>query len=235
MTEQRSKATRIVATAAAVLVAVGVLSFAAPGTAAAAGPREPVIFVHGWNSSPSTWNTMVTNFKNAGYRSDELFAWGYNTSQSNVTTAAQFGVFVDQVRAQTGAAKVDVISHSMGGLSTRYCIKFGSCANKVDDWVSLAGPNHGTLISGLCSLFIASCRDMATGSSFLANLNAGDETPGTLVSWSTWRSPWCDGVIWPTSSTSLSGADNFTTGCILHSSLTTNTTVFNQVFARVND
>jgi triacylglycerol lipase len=56
--------------------------------------------------------------------------------------------FLSSARS-TGAAKVDVVSHSMGALPTRLCIKFGSCAGRVDDWESIASPNHGTALAAL--------------------------------------------------------------------------------------
>ena len=84
---------------------------------------EPIVFVHGWNSSGSTWNTMASRFRADGWTAAQTVQWSYNTSQSNATTAAQLSTLVDQVRASTGSAKVDLISHSMGGLSTRYYVK----------------------------------------------------------------------------------------------------------------
>jgi hypothetical protein len=55
------------------------------------------------------------------------------------------------------------------------------------------------------------------GSTFLNDLNAGDETPGT-VKWWTWWSP-CDEVINPDSSVALTGATNTQTACLSHSAL----------------
>jgi triacylglycerol lipase len=132
---------------------------------------------------------------------------------------------VAQIKAATGAAKVDIITHSMGGLSTRYYLKnLGGTAN-VDDWVSLGGPNHGTGWAYLC--FTTPCVQMRPGSSFLNALNATDETPGS-VNYGTWWSP-CDEVINPDESTVLSGATNTKTSCIFHSSHLTNSTVYGQV------
>jgi triacylglycerol lipase len=198
------------------------LAVALPSSAAA---HDPILFVHGWNSNSSTWTTMVNRFAADGWTPAELNNWSYNTSQSNATTASQIQTKVDQILAATGAAKVDLISHSMGGLSTRYYVKNLGGGAKVDDWVSLGGPNHGTDTANFC--FSTACSEMRVGSTFLKNLNSGDETPGT-VNWLTWWSP-CDEVINPDSSVALSGATNTQTACMSHSSLHEDATVYSQV------
>jgi triacylglycerol lipase len=202
---------------------VAVLAAALPSTAAA---HDPILFVHGWNANSSTWTTMVNRFAADGWTAAELNNWSYNTSQSNATTAGQIQTKVDQILAATGAAKVDLISHSMGGLSTRYYVKNLGGGAKVDEWVSLGGPNHGTNTANYC--FSTACSEMRIGSTFLNNLNAGDETPGTTVNWLTWWSP-CDEVINPDSSVALSGATNRQTACLSHSALHEDATVYAQV------
>ena len=57
---------------------------------------------------------------------------------------------VDEIRQQTGWASVDIISHSMGGLSSRYYLRNLGGQSFVDAWVSLAGPNHGTDTARFC-------------------------------------------------------------------------------------
>jgi triacylglycerol lipase len=195
---------------------------------AAAGP-DPIVFVHGWNSSGSTWNTMAGRFKADGRPASHLVQWSYNTSQSNATTASQLAQEIDRVLAATGATKVDVITHSMGGLSSRYYTKNLGGAAKVDAWVSLGGPNHGTDAAYWCGG--ASCTEMRPGSSFLNALNSGDETPGASR-YATWWSP-CDSIINPDSSVALSGATNTRTACLGHSDLHADATVYGQVKAFV--
>jgi triacylglycerol lipase len=195
------------------------------GTAPTALANDPILFVHGWNSSSSTWNTMVNRFAADGWTSAELNNWSYNTSQSNATTASQIKAKVDGIISATGAAKVDIITHSMGGLSSRYYVKNLGGDLKVDEWVSLGGPNHGTDTANFC--FSTACSEMRIGSSFLTALNSGDETPGA-VSYRTWWSP-CDSVINPDSSVSLSGATNTKTACLSHSNLHQDATVYGQV------
>ena len=205
----------------AALAAV-VLGLALPASAAA---HDPILFVHGWNSSSSTWTTMVSRFQADGWTSSELNNWSYNWHQSNATTASEIRSKVDGILAATGATKVDVITHSMGGLSSRYYAKNLGGDAKIDDWVSLGGPNHGTNTARFC--FDTSCVEMRPGSAFLSSLNSGDETPGA-VNYGTWWSP-CDEVINPDSSVPLTGAANSQTACLTHSALHENATVYAQV------
>ncbi len=210
---------------ASALVLAGLAGSGTPASAQAA--PDPIVFVHGWNSSASTWNTMIDRFVAAGYPRDRMLAITYNSNQSNATIANQVRDAVATLRSRTGAATVDIVTHSMGGLSSRYYLKNLGGTSVVDEWVSLGGPNHGTSTAYLCYLFSAGCRDMIPGSSFLNNLNAGDETPGAVRYGTFWSS--CDEVINPDSSTVLTGATNTGVGCLGHSALLSNADVFTQV------
>ncbi|MCZ7462403.1 esterase/lipase family protein [Streptomyces sp. WMMC940] len=183
---------------------------------AQAETRNPVVFVHGLSSSAGTWNTWVGKFKADGYDSSELFTWSYDWKQSNKTTASQLAAKVAQVRAATGAERVDIVTHSMGALSARWYVKFNGGTSYVDDFVSVAGVNHGTDLSAFCA-FYTSCWEMVAGSSFLGTLNSGDETPGSvgyLALYST-----CDALVNPDSSAKLNGATNVSVGCISHNDM----------------
>ena len=204
-----------------VALVVTLASFAVPATASA---QDPILFVHGWNSSGSVWNTMISRFSADGWTAGQLNNWSYNHRQSNATTAGEVKAKVDGILAATGASKVDIITHSMGGLSSRYYLK-NLDSSKVDEWVSLGGPNHGTDTANFC--FDTSCTEMRIGSKFLSALNATDETPG-LVNYRTWWSP-CDSVINPDSSVSLVGAVNTQTPCLGHSDLHQDAAVYAQV------
>ena len=132
------------------------------------------------------------------------------------TTAGQFGQYVDKVLAATGAAKVDIVGHSQGGMMPRYYLKFLGGASKVGTLVGLAPSNHGTDLDGLVEAvrslpggndfvgaLCASCVQQEVGSDFLTNLNAGGDTvPGvdyTVVATRT------DEVVTPYTSAYLSG------------------------------
>jgi len=188
---------------------------------------DPILFVHGWSGSASNWNTMIGRFEKDGYTKTQLRAYSYNTSQSNKTTAETIVKSeVEKLKKETGASKVDIVAHSMGSLNSRWYIKFVKEGEaNVDDWVSLGGPNHGTSTANFC--FSTACTEMRVGSTFLSELNAGDETPGA-VNYGTWWSP-CDEFINPDSSVPLSGATNTETACISHLALLTDETVYKGV------
>ena len=196
-----------------------------PATASA---HDPILFVHGWSESGTIWNTDISRFQADGWTSAELNNWSYNTSQSNATTASQISTKIDQILAATGATKVDLITHSMGALNTRYYLKNLGGTAKVDDWVSLGGPNHGTNTANFCSS--AACVEMRIGSTFLNNLNATDETPGA-VNYRTWWSS-CDTIV--PDGVPISGATNTQTACLGHNDLYSDATVYAQVRDFVN-
>ena len=93
--------------------------------------------------------------------------------------------------ASTGAAKVDLVGHSQGGMMPRYYIKNLGGAAKVNMLVGLAPSNHGTTIDGINTLLddftilgvpftrvlgCISCTEQVLPSSFMTSLNAGGDT-----------------------------------------------------------
>src|SRR4051794_24860937 len=216
-TARRCAAFFALAFAAACSGDTGLLTAPGPNAALLAPPpppHYPIIFVHGYNASASTWNTMVARFKLDGYTDHELINWSYDYRLSNATTAFLISSKVDSVLVATGAHHVDIITHSMGALSARYYVRnlLLSTDRRVDAVVSLGGTNHGTTTGFGCTP--VSCSEMRPYSSFVSRLNSTDETWGTHR-YATWWSP-CDEVIFPQNSAKLSGATNTQTACILH-------------------
>jgi triacylglycerol lipase len=206
--------------------AMAICLSAAALTPTASFAVDPILFVHGCSRTASDWKTMIGRFEKDGWKKLQLSAYSCNTSQSNKTTAETVVKSeVEKLLSSTGASKVDIVAHSMGSLNTRWYIKFLGGESKVDDWVSLGGPNHGTTFANF--RFSVSCVEMRPNSTFLNELNAGDETPGA-VSYGTWWSP-CDEIINPDSSVPPSGATNTETACISHLNLAQDETVYTQV------
>lgn len=200
--------------------------------------KNPIIFIHGINSTASIWQLMKERFSSEPgwtFANQPLYFWQYDWVYSNAYSATLLSSAVNEVLAKhPGTTRVDFIAHSMGGLVGRYYIKNFSGAIKVDDFAMLGTPNHGTekvpgsTPGAICYVLTDSCKEMTYYSSWLNSLNSGDETPGT-VNYGTWRSE-CDGWVVPSISTFIVGAvSRLTPWCMSHSDLYKDLTVYQQV------
>lgn len=160
----------------------------------AAHPR-PVVLVHGTiENQKSIWSAAAPLLKNDGYCVFSLnfgagiFTFGQFYGLDPVASDAnEIASFVDKVRSRTGAAQVDLVGHSLGGLASRYYVEALGGAPKVGNLVAIAAPHGGTTFSGIASLakvfpgvdkvfvysWCKSCQDQVAGSSFLENFNSG--------------------------------------------------------------
>jgi triacylglycerol lipase len=211
------RAKRAIAAAILGLLAVGT----APATVAAAD-SDPVLLVHGWRGSPSTWADMIARFDAAGRHAEAIALPG----QDNIKNGAAIRDFI----ASKGWEHVDIVAQSMGGLSARYFIKtIGT--TKVDTYVSLGTPQYG--VTAACLLLSSQGGQMCPSSSFLRNLNAGDDTP-TDVYWTTIYSR-TDGTV-PNSSSRLDGGacHVFEDPGVPHNDMDNDATIFGHVLDATN-
>jgi triacylglycerol esterase/lipase EstA (alpha/beta hydrolase family) len=186
---------------------------------------QPVVLVHGTFADMSnSWQAISPLLKNNGYCVFALNYGDYNGSGAigvygvdDIPTSAQeLNVFVDKVRAATGAAEVDVVGHSQGGMMPRYYLKYLGGASEVRALVGLSPSNHGTTLDGLFILsnffpganqftgaLCPACEQQRVDSAFITNLNAGGETvPG--VDYTVIQTRY-DTVVTPYTSAFLSG------------------------------
>ncbi|MDQ3725595.1 MAG: lipase family protein [Actinomycetota bacterium] len=186
---------------------------------------QPVILVHGTFADMSnSWQAISPLLKNNGYCVFALNYGDYNGSGAigvygvdDIRVSAQeLSAFVDKVLAATGAAEVDIVGHSQGGMMPRYYVKFLGGAAKVRALVGLSPSNHGTTLNGLFILsnffpganqftgaLCPACEQQRAGSAFITELNSGGETvPG--VEYTVIQTRY-DTVVTPYTSAFLSG------------------------------
>ncbi|WP_431946537.1 esterase/lipase family protein [Actinacidiphila sp. bgisy167] len=189
----------------------------------AAHPR-PVVLVHGtFGNSVDNWLGLAPYLVKRGYCVYSL-DYGqlpgvplFHGLGSIAASAGQLADHVDRVLAATGAAKVDIVGHSQGGVMPRHYINFLGGAPKVNALVGLAPSNHGTDLGGLLRLLPyfpgaaeaiehltpQALTDQMAGSAFLTRLNAGGDTlPGIRYTVIATR---YDEVVTPYTSQFLSG------------------------------
>ena len=67
-------------------------------------------------------------------------------------SSVQIAEFIENVKVQTEASKVDLIGHSEGAFQSLYVSKFGGVASIIDKIVAVAPPTHGTSFGNLYKL-----------------------------------------------------------------------------------
>lgn len=180
--------------------------------------KDPVVFVHGFLGGSWNFDILKEYLKADGWPPEYLFAINYSDNTGcNEKNAEELKTFIDNVLSTTGKSKVDIVAHSMGGLSTRYYIKYLGGDVKVSDVVTLGTPNHGTLCAGV-AVVTCGAQQMIPKSDFLNKLNSGDETPGQNVKWTQiWSNT--DECNCPPTNSILDGALNVMVTGVGHASL----------------
>ena len=109
--------TRIGRALVACALLLATAGLAAPAARAQRG-HVPIVFVHGSSGSAGQFESQAMRFTSNGYEHDELHVFEYDTSvplsANEAQVHAQLDAFVAQVRARTGARRVDVLAHSRG-------------------------------------------------------------------------------------------------------------------------
>lgn len=154
--------------------------------AVAQAAADPVVIVNGTLSPQFVTEPLAARLRADGYTVRTFVLTDLGTGDIR-NTARDLATFVAQVRRETGAARVDLIGHSQGGLVERQFVKTEGGAAVVDSLIMLGSPNHGTTVASLVEMFaggdclgIVACQQMATNSPYVQALNAGDDTIGNV-------------------------------------------------------
>ncbi len=108
------------------------------------GPR-PVILLHGYAMNRA--NFLPLAYRLARAELGPIFGFEYWTLGRVAAGARQLGWFVDQVREATGAAEVDLVGHSMGGVVARYYITLAGGDPYVRNLITIGSPHAGADVS----------------------------------------------------------------------------------------
>ena len=113
-------------------------------TAEAGRRRDPVLLVHGYGCSRAAWWWLRRRLEAAG--------WSVATINLEPVCASiehyvdPLARRIDEVLAQTGADRLLLVGHSMGGLvARRYLQRFGNA--RVAKLVTLGTPHHGSQLA----------------------------------------------------------------------------------------
>jgi triacylglycerol esterase/lipase EstA (alpha/beta hydrolase family) len=123
--------------------------------------QTPVVLLHGYFHNRSGFDFMSNELRERGFR--WVHGMNYNPIRSSVPDLAErFAVTVQDVMDVSGADKVHVVGHSLGGVIVRWFVQELGGHKVVDTCVTIGTPHHGTLPAYLG--FGPAARDMRPGS-----------------------------------------------------------------------
>lgn len=169
--------------------------------------REPVVLIHGTSDNASNWETLIPRLQEQG-----MCVWAFDYGADDLTlqnavpgmkaigdldaSAREVASQIDYVRSVTGAAKVDLVGHSQGGLHEKTFTQMYGSPDDVNRVVALGGNFHGTTLNGMAPTFHAidevvpkfasflgttAGLEQLQGSDFFARLNALPDTAAGIM------------------------------------------------------
>lgn len=196
------------------------------GGAAARG--EPVLLVHGLWCNAGMWWSLRRRLEAAGLHCGVM---SYAPPLASIDFfVPQLDAAIERLCRETGATRVKLVCHSMGGLVARAYLRDHGAA-RLASVITLGSPHHG---SGLAAFSFGRCvREMRLGSDWLAAL-AGTEAasfPLPFVSVFSWQ----DNLVAPATSSLLRGARNLAVRGVGHVSMPWTPRVQEIVLTLLND
>jgi len=204
----------LVLLAALVAVGIAVAGGSSRGKAGTAPPVArsrpgPVLLLPGYGGSTTGLRVLAGRLRTSG-RGVEVVSLPDNAQGDLRAQARVVASAAKAAMARAGAASVDVVGYSAGGVVARIWLKEDGGAAIARRVVTLGAPQHGTALATLGSLFQGecptACQQLTPTSDVLAALNAGNELPAGPAVISLWSSS--DEVVIPPRSAELKGALN---------------------------
>lgn len=143
----------------------------------------PVLLVHGIMDNRSVFTVFRRALRRRGFGT--VHAVNYSLFTGDVRTAAhELRTHVERLRERTGAERVHIVGHSLGGVIARYFVQRLGGGHTVDTLVTLGSPHTGTYSAYLLPTPLAA--QLRPGSDLIAEL--AEPAPGCptrfLVVWS---------------------------------------------------
>jgi triacylglycerol lipase len=183
-------------------------SDAPPPSGCNEAPR-PVVLVHGINGSSANYAKMVERLVADGWPVGWVYAFDAKDPKwgCNVDNASAIRDLAAQAMQETGQPRIDLVAHSMGGISSRYYVKNLGGQDVVNSFLTLGTMHHGLSSPCWAPDFLGVCvwTELCQSGDFIAGLNADPATPGELH----WVSMYgtADETV-PNESSHLDGAEN---------------------------
>ena len=162
----------------------------------------PVLLLHGVLCNSGVWYGFRKHLAARGIAPVYTLSYGPPLASIEVF-AAQLARKIDYICRATGASRVAIVGHSMGGLVARaYLRRYG--AESVSSLITFGAPHHGSVHA---FLFPGACLgQLRPGNEWLEELNRAEDVEPPIPTISIWS--WHDSMVAPQTSGRLRGARN---------------------------
>lgn len=188
----------------------------------------PVLLVHGVGCNAGVWYGMRGDLAARGIA--PVYTISYGPPLASIDTFAdQLAAKIDRILGETGARRVVLVCHSMGGLVARtYVRRYGG--GKVARVIAIGAPFGGSRHAGL--MFGTSLAQMRPGSTFLAGFDAEGDEFREVPFVSLWS--WHDSMVTPQTSSRLVKGENIVISGVAHNALLNDRGVWARVAAEIS-
>jgi triacylglycerol lipase len=129
--------------------------------------RNPVLLIHGFLVKKSVFDRMYAYLTLKGWEVHRFDLIPSNGSRGIDKLALQIADYIEQ--NFPASVPIDLVGLSMGGIVSRYYIQRLGGLDRVQRFITISSPHHGTLLA--YSLPLISCQQMRPNSVFLKDLN----------------------------------------------------------------
>ena len=187
----------------------------------------PVLLLHGVLCNVGAMHALRADL--VARKFGPVYALSYGPPFASIDEFAdQVAAKIDAILHATGAARVALVGHSMGGLVARaYLRRYGS--HKLSSVVTLGTPHHGSVHARIFPG--VSLAQLRPGNAWLAELNRTEGAPAGVRLVSLWS--WHDSMVAPQTSSRLAGAVNIELSGVGHNALLGDRRVFALVAAEL--
>ncbi|HEV8256127.1 MAG TPA: alpha/beta fold hydrolase [Casimicrobiaceae bacterium] len=175
--------------------------------------QRPVLLVHGVLVNDGVWLSLRRLLAKNGVA--PIYTINYGPPLADIEWfAEQLHTRIEDIRAATGAERLVLVAHSMGGLVARaYLRHFG--AARVAKLITIGAPHHGSMLAWS---FPGTClAQMRPGNPWLTDLNRDENRAAPVPITSIWSRH--DSMVAPQASSVLGNAENIALVGIAHNAL----------------
>ncbi|HNW30154.1 MAG TPA: alpha/beta fold hydrolase [Spirochaetota bacterium] len=147
--------------------------------------KYPIVMAHGMGASAQIlgiidyWNRIPGSLEDEGA---DVYITSVNGMDSTANKALAFKQQFLQIKALTGASKLNIIGHSHGTIYTRYAISNLGLSPYVSSYTSIAGPHRGSAIADVIMGVIPNPVKPLVGAAldFVYAFIFGDKNPNSI-------------------------------------------------------